>query len=232
MHDADFIPLLRLAAQDLAEGRLFLKEQHAGAVVLFARVQHFGPGRTRFDTSRVAAAQVAFEHLATGGDKDRVERTGRHTLHALDALVLVNNGRLGDGIVVERVGRADLGARRGVGAVVADLGRKAEAVLADPRFHGWRVFNLDACPQRVEFSLGRVDERTGYLANLAIGAQVLQGEELFVNVGNLLARLIPDLPVGQLLLGQYRHTALLPCPPCNPFLDCLSRKKTRMQKEK
>ena len=83
---------------------------------------------------------------------------------------MVNNRSLGNRIVVKRIRWADFGARRGIGAVMADFSRKAETIFVDTGFYRRGMFNFDTCPEWIDLSLGRVDERAGDFTDFAISA--------------------------------------------------------------
>ena len=104
------------------------------------------------------------------GDKHGIKRTGRHTFHALDTFILVNNRSLGHRVVVKRIRWTDFGARRRIGTMMANLSRKAEAIFVDPGFYRRGMFNFDTCPEWIDLSLGRVDERAGDFTDFAISA--------------------------------------------------------------
>jgi hypothetical protein len=157
-------------------------EENRQPWVLLPGINHLGPGGAGFDTGRVSAAEVALEHLSRRGHIDRAKGTGRYTFHALDALALVNDGRIGNRVIVEGISGTHLRARRGVGAVVTNSGHKPKAVLRYLGSHFRGVLDFEACPDRIQLALGRVDQGASYLTDLAVGAEVFEGEKLFFNV--------------------------------------------------
>src|SRR5262249_38555696 len=72
-----------------------------------------------------------------------------------------------------------------------------------------------------------MNQRAGDFADPAIRAEVLQGEELLVDVGNVFAEFEPQLAIDQFFLSRFRHASRpsFCASQANPLIGCLSSKK-------